>query len=119
MITPQQTAITNPVPHTHVLLMNNHAEECEHILSQSFHEQTKNDGKRRYLTPETSDDLSKLNKIEKRFSDEIITLRGKEHLNPTKADEQRQEIFPKFNWDEFLLHEDKKTRLGHLLVRYR
>ena len=41
---PQQAANTKPVPHALVLLMNNHPEECEHILSQLFQEQTENDG---------------------------------------------------------------------------
>ena len=90
VMTAQQAAKTKPVPHAHVLLMNNHPEECEHILSQFFHKQTENIGKRWYPTPEPFDDPSKLNKIEKRIYDEIIAFRGKEQLNPTKSDEQRK-----------------------------
>ena len=40
LTTPQQAANTEPVRHAHVLLMNNHQEDCQHILSQLFHEQT-------------------------------------------------------------------------------
>ena len=46
VMTPQQAANTKPLLHAHVLLMNNHPEECKHILNQSFHEQAENDRKR-------------------------------------------------------------------------
>ena len=81
-----------PVPQAHVLPTNNHSEECEHILGQLFHDQTGNDGKQWYRTLQTCDDPSKLNKIERQMFDEIITLRGKEKLNLTKTDEQREHL---------------------------
>ena len=59
----QQPSNTKPVPHAYVLLINNHSEECEHIISQLFHEITANVVKRWYPVPETSGDLSKLNRI--------------------------------------------------------
>ena len=119
VMTPQQAANTKPVPEAHVLLMNDHPEEYEHILSQLFHEQTKNDGKQKYPTPETCEDPSKLNEIEKRIYDEIITLGGKEQLklNPTKTIEKRRDYFWKFNWVEFLLNEDKPSRVEPFLVK--
>ena len=118
LMTPQQAVNTKPVPHAHMLLKNNHPEEREHILSRLFHEQTENDGKRWYPIPETWDDPSKLNKIEKQIYTEIIILRGKEQLDPTKTDEQRKEVLSKFNWVESLLNEDKKAWVEHLLLKY-
>ena len=61
----QQAANTKPVPHTHVLLMNNHQREFEHILSQLLLKQAENDGGLWYPTSETCDDPSKLNNIGK------------------------------------------------------
>ena len=90
VMTPHQAANTKPVPHAPVLLMNNHLDGYKHILYQLFHEQT--NAKRCNPTPETYDDPGKLNKIEKRKYDKIMTLRGKEQLNPTKTDEQLKKI---------------------------
>ena len=36
VMTPQRGANTKPVPHAHVVFMNNHPEECERILSQLY-----------------------------------------------------------------------------------
>ena len=63
VMTPQQPSNTKPVPHAYVLLINNHWEECKHIISQLFHEITANIVKRWDPAPETSDDLIKLNRI--------------------------------------------------------
>ena len=93
VMTPQQAANTKPEPHRKVLLMNNHPEECEHILSQ-FLEQTETDVKRWYPTPETIDDSTTMKKLEVPIYDEIKDLRGKELLNQTKTDGQRKEFFP-------------------------
>ena len=90
VMTLQHAEITKPVPHARVLLMNKHPGKCEHILNQLFHEQTETDAKRWYPTPETCDDPTKMNKIERSIYDEITTLRGKKQLNPTKADAQRK-----------------------------
>ena len=117
-MTLQQAANTEPLPHVQVLLMNNHLKECEHILSQLFQEQTESDVKRWHPTPETCDDPSNFNEIERCSYDEIITFRGKEQLNPVKTIGQRKEFFSKFNWEECLLNEDKKTRVEDLLVKY-
>ena len=69
-------------------------------VSQLFQEQTENDVKRWYPTPEMCDDPMILNKMERRNYDEIFTNRGKEHLNPTETDEQRKNFWSKVNWDE-------------------
>ena len=118
VMTLQQAENTEPVPHEHMLLMNNHPKECEHFLSHLFHKQTENDAKQRDSIPETCNDASKLNKIEKQISDEIFTLRDKEQLKPTKTDEQWKELLSKFNWDECLLNENEKTRVEHFLVKH-
>ena len=88
VMTLQQATNTEPVPYGHMLLVNNHPKECEHFLSQLFDKRTENDEKQRDSIPETCNDASKLNEINKRISDEIFTLRGKEQLKPTKSDEQ-------------------------------
>ena len=85
LMTPQQASNTKLVPRANVLLKNDYTEECEHILNQLFQEQTKNKQKQLYPTPETGDDSSKLNKLDKLVYDNINTLRGKEQLNPTKT----------------------------------
>ena len=68
--------------------------------------------------PESCNDTTKLNKIERRIYDELINLRGIKQMNPTKTDTQRNEFLSKFNWNELLLNEDKKARVEHILVKY-
>ena len=89
---PHQAVNTKPLPRAQVLLVNNPPGECEHILNQMFHDKNETDAKRWYPTPETCDDPTLLNKAERSIYDEIITLRGKEHLNPTENDAQRKKF---------------------------
>ena len=118
VITPEPAANAEQVPHAQVLLMNNHTLECEHNLTQLFNEQTETNAKRCYPTPVTCNDSKQLKKIERRNIDETFILRGKEQLNPTKADVQRKKLLSKFNWNESLLNENEKTRLEHFLKKY-
>ena len=118
VMNPKKAGNTNTVPHAHLLLMKTHPEQCEHILSQLFHEQTEYYGKRWYLAPKKCDDPSKLNKIERRIYVEIVTFQGKEQLIPTKSYVQREAFLSNFNCEECLLNEDNKTRVEHLLVKY-
>ena len=46
VMTLQQATNTKPERHAHMLLINNHPEECKHILSQLFHKQIENVGSR-------------------------------------------------------------------------
>ena len=86
VMTPQQAVNPKSVPHAPVLLLNSQPEEHDHILSQLFHEKKEIDWKRWYPTPETCDDPSKLNEIEKRCSKEIIIfLEAKSNWTRQKA----------------------------------
>ena len=61
--------------------------------------------RRWYPTPETCDDPSKLNRIEKRVYDEITKLREEEKLDPTADDQQRKEFLANFKWKNSILDE--------------
>ena len=83
-----------------------------------LNKQTVTDGKRWYLSQEMCDYPTKVNKIERRIYDDIITLRGTEHLSPTKTDARRKKFLSKISWIELLLKPDEKTRVEHLLVNF-
>ena len=103
VMTQYQAANAELVPHAQVLLINNHPEECKHILSQLLHQETETVAKRWHPTPETCEDPRKLSKIERRIYDEIITIRCKEQLNPRKT------FLSKINRNQPLLNKDEKA----------
>ena len=115
LMTPPQAANTKLVPHAQGLLIKNHPVECGNIFNELFHEQTEPDAK---LCYPTGDHRKKLNEMQRRIYDKIITLRGKKQLNPTKTDAQRKKFLSKFNWNESLRNEDDKSQSGAFLVNH-
>ena len=89
------------------------------VLNQIFQDPNAKSDRRWYPTPETCDDPSKLNKIERRIYGEIIKLREEEKLDPTVNEEQRQEFLANFQWEQSILSQHERQTIEALLVNYR
>ena len=122
ILTPKPTCsqATNLQPMTdHQLnLISRYPDEAEAVLNQVFQDPTAKSNRRWYPTPETCDDPSKLNKIEKRIYEEIVKLREQEKLDPTTNDEQRHEFLANFQWEQSILSPHEKQQVEALLVKY-
>ena len=92
-------------------LISQYPDEAEAVLNQIFQDPTAKSDRRWYPTPETCDDPSKLNKIEKRIYEEIVKLREQEKLDPTTNEEQRHEFLANFQWEQSILARTKSSKL--------
>ena len=108
VMTPHQAAKTKAVPHAQLLLMNHHAEECEHSLNHLFHEQKENDAKRWYAKPETCDDPTKLNKTERRIYDRSSHSGAKNSWSRRKPMHREKNFFVKVQLERII--KSMKTR---------
>ena len=87
-------------------------------MNHIFQDPNEKTDRRWYPTPETCDDPSKLNNIERRIYDEIVKLRTDEKLDPTSSEEQRQEFPENFKWEQSILNPHEKQEIEALLVKY-
>ena len=99
-------------------LVSQNPDDAQAVLNQIFQDLTAKSDRRWYATPETCDDPSKLNKIEKRICNKIIKLRAEEKLDPTTSEEQRQELLANFQWEQSILSEHEKQTIEALLIKY-
>ena len=74
--------------------------------------------KRWYQTPETCEDPSRLNHIEKRIYDEILKLRELEQLDPTVNVDQRRAFLEQLSWESSQLTPEKQAMVERLLLKY-
>ena len=84
------------MPPIHINLLQRFPDDAEAVVYQLFREQTEFISRKWYPTPETCDDPTKLNKLERRIYDEIIELRRIESLDPTKNAEMREKFLSEF-----------------------
>ena len=96
IMTSKQANNLQPMTGHQLNLISQYPDDAEAVLNQIFQDPTAKSERRWYLTPETCDDPSNLNKIERRINDEIIKLRKDEKLDPTANEEQRQEFQANF-----------------------
>ena len=75
IMTPKQATNLQPMTNHQLNLISQYPVEAEAVLNQIFQDPAAKSGRRWYPTPETCDDPSKLNKIEKRIYDEIVKLK--------------------------------------------
>ena len=88
------------------------------MFNQLFQEPSTDTNRQWYPTPETCDDPSKLNRLEKRIYDEITKLREEEKLDPTADDQQRKEFLANFKWENSFLDERERQQIENLQVKY-
>ena len=69
-------------------------------------------------TPETCDDLSKLNPIKQREYDEITKLRKEGKLVPTKDDQHRKAFLVIFRLENSIFIDYERKQIENLLVKY-
>ena len=118
IMTPKQANNLQPMTNHQLNLISQYPDDAEAVLNQIFQDPTTKSDRRWYPTPETCDDPSKLNKIEKRIYDEIVKLRAEEKLDPTASEEQRHEFLANFQWEQSILSLHKKQKIEALLVKY-
>ena len=118
IMTPNQAKNLQPMSNEQLTLITKYPDEANNVLNQLFQEPGTNTNRRWYPTPETCDDPSKLNHIEKRIYDEITKLREEEKLDPTADDEQRKTFLANFQWENSILTEHEQQRTENLLVKY-
>ena len=99
-------------------LLSKYPDEANNVLNQLFQEPGTETNRRWYPTPETCDDPSKLNRIERRIYEEITKLREEEKLDPTADHQQRKEFLAKFKWENSILEERERQQIENLLVKY-
>ena len=99
-------------------LITKYPEKANNVLDQLFQEPSTNTDLRWYPTPETCDDPSKLNGIEKRTYDDITKIREEEKLDQTADDQQRKEFLANFKWENSILDEREQQQIENLLVKY-
>ena len=103
IMTPKQAINLQPMTNHQLNLILQYPDDAEAVLNQIFQDPTAKSDRRWYPTPQTCDDPSKLNKIEKRIYDEIVKLREQEKLDPTASEEQRHEFLENFQWEQSIL----------------
>ena len=75
IMTPNQAKNLQPMSNEQLTLITKYPDEANNVLNQLFQEPCTETNRRWYPTPETCDDPSKLNRIERRIYDEITKLR--------------------------------------------
>ena len=118
ILTPKQATNLQPITDHQLNLISQYPDEAGAVLNQIFKDPTAKSDRRWYPTPETRDDPSKLNKIEKRIYEEIIKLKEQEKLDPTTGEEQRHEFLANFQWEQSILSPHEKQQVEALLVKY-
>ena len=116
--TPNQAKNLQPMSNEQLTLITKYPDEANNVLNQLFQEPGTETNRRWYPTPETCDDPSKLNRIERRIYDEIIKLREEEKLDPTADDQHRKEFLVNFQWENSILDERERQQIENLLVKY-
>ena len=113
IMTPKQATNMQSITNHQLNLISQYPDEAEAeaVLNQSFQNPTAKSDRRWYSTPETCDNPSKLNKIEKRIFDEIVKLREQEKLDPTANEEQRHECLAIFQWEQSILSPHEKQKI--------
>ena len=117
-MTPKQAHKLQPVISQQLNQISQHPDETETVLNRIFRDPTAKSDRRWYPTPETFDDPSKLNKIEKRIYDEIVKLREEEKLDTTAIEDQRHEVLANFQWEQSILNPQERQKIEVLLVKY-
>ena len=118
IMTPNQAKNLQPMSNEQLTLITKYPNEANNVLNQLFQEPGTETNRRWYPTPETCDDPSKLNRIERRIYDEITQLREEEKLDPTADDQQRKEFLANFKWENSILNEHEQQQIENLLVKY-
>ena len=118
IMTSKQADNLQPMNSQQLNLVSQNPDDAQAVLNQIFQDLTAKSDRRWYATPETCDDPSKLNKIEKRICNKIIKLRAEEKLDPTTSEEQRQELLANFQWEQSILSEHEKQTIEALLIKY-
>ena len=114
-MTPKQANNLHPMTNHQLNLITQYPDETTAVLNHIFPHPNEKTDRQWNPTPETCDDPSKLNKIERCIYDEIVKLRAEEKLHPTSSEEQRQE-FDK--WEQSILNPHEKQEIEALLVKY-
>ena len=117
-MTPKQANNLQPMTSHQLNLITQYPDEATAVLNHIFQDPNEKTERRRYPTPETCDDPSKLNKNERRIYDEIVKLRAEEKLDPTSSEEQRQKFLANFKWEQSILNPHEKQAIEALLVKY-
>ena len=118
IMTPKQANNLQPMTIHQIHLISQCPDDAEAVLNQIFQDPTTKSDRRWYPTPETCDDPSKLNRIEKRIYDEIVKLRAEEKLDPTASEDQRHEFLANFQWEQSILNPHEKQQIEDQLVKY-
>ena len=118
IMTPKQATNLQPMTNHQLNLILQYPDDAETVLNQVFQDPTAKSDRRWYHTPETCDDPSKLNKIEKRIYDEIVELRQQEKLDPKANEEQHNEFLANFQWEQSILSPHEKQKTEALLFKY-
>ena len=118
IMTPKHANNLQPMTNHQLNLITRYPDEATAVLNHIFQDPNEKTDRRWYPTPETCDDPSKLNKIERRIYDEIVKLRTEEKLDPTANEEQRQEFLANFKWEQSILNPHEKQEIEALLVKY-
>ena len=113
-----QAANITPMPVEHLNLITKYPDEAEAVINQLLVNPDMKSTKW-YPTPETCSEPDKLNAIERRIYDEILTLRELEKLDPSQSDEQRKNFLKNFTWDDSLLTPSQRLQVEELLVKYK
>ena len=118
IMTIKQANNLQPMTNHQLNLITQYPDEATAVLNHIFQDPNEKTDRRWYPTPETCDDPSKLNKIERRICDEIVKLRAEDKLDPTSSKEQRQEFLANFKWEQSILNPHEKQEIEALLVKY-
>ena len=116
--TPNQAKNITPITKEQLTVITKHPTEADAVINQLFQEPDVDRDKKWYPTPESCDDPTKLNAIERRIYDEIVKLRKQEQLDPTVDDEQRKTFLANFKNDDTMLQPDEIAQVQDLLVKY-
>ena len=118
IMTPKQANNLQPMTNHQQNLISQYPDDAEAVLNQVFQDPTAKSDRQLYPIPETCDDPSKLNKIEKRIYDQIVKLRAEEKLDPTPSEKQRHEFLANFQWEPSILNPHEKQKIEALLVKH-
>ena len=109
--TPHQSSNITPMPVEHLKLITDHPDDAAAVTNQLFVNPEMTSTKR-YPTPETCSEPDKLNKIQRRFFDEIVALRELEKLDPVRSHDEPVKFLQRFKWDESLLSPSQQAGRG-------
>ena len=96
-MTPKQANNAQPMTSHQFALISQYPDDAETAVNQIYQDPATKSERRWYPTPETCDDPTNLNKIEKRIYDEIIKVRAEEKLGPSANEDQRKQFLQIFS----------------------